>query len=74
MDDVVAPVGWLESDENRELENVEPVAVGDVEVGFEGNVENKFLFVLNVEFEGVEVPLALLCANDEAIFEMSELF
>ena len=28
----VAPVGWLESEEKGELENVEPVAVDEVEV------------------------------------------
>ena len=52
------------------MENVEPVAVGDVDLGLGENDENAFVF--NAEFEGVAESLPV--ANDDAILEMSELF
>ena len=62
-------MGWLPSEEKRELENVEPVAVGDIDDVFAENEENAFVgFVALAE----SLP-ALPVANDDAMLDISEL-
>lgn len=61
-EDTVVPVGWLDNEENTELEKLEPVREDVVPVLSEGGGD------------AVVLGLLLPSVNDDATFEMSELF